>query len=61
MPPIALTVGANRVVRGVAIPHPIGKPDEEPEAEYAVRMKIFQRALEAIGTKIDDQTVFEVH
>lgn len=59
VPPIALTVGANRVVRGVAIPTPIGKPDEEPDGEYAIRMKIFNKALEALTTDIIEQTVFE--
>ena len=25
--PIMLTVGANRIVPGIAIPHPVGKPE----------------------------------
>ena len=33
VPSVALTVGANRVVKGIAIPTPIGKPDEEKEEE----------------------------
>lgn len=44
----------------MAIPTPIGKPDEESETEYAIRMKIFRKALEALETEIDEQTVFEV-
>ena len=58
IPPIALTVGANRIVRGVAIPTPIGKPDEEPEEEFSLRKKIFELALKALGTDIDEQQVF---
>lgn len=60
VPPIALTVGANRIVRGVAIPTPTGKPDEEPADEYAIRMKIFKKALDVLKTPITEQTVFEV-
>lgn len=60
VPSIALTVGANRIVRGVAIPTPIGKPDEEPNDEYAIRMAIFKKALEALSTPVDKQTVFNV-
>ena len=60
MPPIALTVGANRVVRGIAIPTPIGKPDEEPEGEYAIRKSLFELALKALATDIAEQRVFEL-
>lgn len=47
-------------MRGVAIPTPIGKPDEEPNDEYAIRMAIFKKALEALSTPVDKQTVFNV-
>jgi glycine reductase len=60
IPPIALTVGANRVVKGVAIPHPVGKPDEEGNVEFALRKSLFNLALKALCTEIDDQTVFKL-
>ena len=60
MPPIALTVGANRVVRGIAIHTPIGKPDEEPEGEYAIRKALFELALKALATDIEEQQTFEL-
>jgi glycine reductase len=60
VPSIALTVGANRVVRGIAIPTPIGKPDEEPESEYIVRKSLFELALQALATDIEEQRTFEV-
>lgn len=60
MPPIALTVGANRVVRGVAIPTPIGKPDAEPEAEYNLRKSLFELALQALATEIEEPQTFEL-
>ena len=57
--PISLTVGANRIVPAVAIPHPLGNPALSPEEEKKLRRKIVERALEALTTEVDDQTVFE--
>ena len=34
--PIMLTVGSNRIVPGVAIPHPVGDSDQGAEADKAV-------------------------
>lgn len=59
IPPIALTVGANRVVRGVAIPHPVGDPREEPAAELEIRKSLLEKALEALCEPISEQTLFE--
>jgi len=58
--PISLTVGANRIVPAIAIPHPLGNPALEPDEEKALRRKIVERALVALTTEITDQTVFEV-
>ena len=57
--PISLTVGANRIVPAVAIPHPLGDPTKTPEEEKAIRRKIVDKAIEALQTPIDDQTVFD--
>jgi len=57
--PISLTVGANRIVPAVAIPHPLGNPVLSPEEEKKLRRKIVERALEALQTEVEDQTVFE--
>ena len=35
--PISLTVGANRIVPAVAIPHPLGNPNLEMDEEKALR------------------------
>lgn len=59
IPPIALTVGANRVVRGVAIPHPVGDPREEPAVELEIRKKLLEKALQALCEPIKEQTLFE--
>ena len=37
--PIALTVGANRIVRAVAIPHPTGDPKIEKERRDRAQKK----------------------
>lgn len=57
--PIMLTVGTNRIVPGVAIPHPVGDPLKGPEVDHAVRRKVLLKALEALQTDIQEQTVFE--
>ena len=57
--PISQTVGANRIVPAVAIPHPLGNPALTHEEEKALRRKIVERALEALETSVDEQTVFE--
>lgn len=57
--PIMLTVGSNRIVSGVAIPHPVGRPELGPEADKATRREVLMRALKAMCTDIPDQTVFD--
>ncbi len=58
--PISLTVGANRIVPTIAIPHPLGDPKLDPKDEKALRRKLVERALEALQTEVTEQTVFEV-
>jgi glycine reductase len=57
--PISLTVGANRIVPAVAIPHPLGNPKLSKEEEKALRRKLVEKALKALQTEVDGQTVFE--
>lgn len=57
--PISLTVGANRIVPAVAIPHPLGNPALSAEDEKKLREKIVLKALNALTTEIEDQTVFD--
>ena len=58
--PISMTVGANRIVPTIAIPHPLGNPALSLEEEKAIRRKLVERALEALATEVEDQTIFEV-
>lgn len=57
--PIMLTVGSNRIVPGVAIPHPAGRPQNGPVADMAARKQVLMQALKAMCTEISDQTIFE--
>ena len=58
--PISLTVGANRIVPAVAIPHPLGNPSIPADEEKKLRRKILTTALDALSTEVDGQTIFEV-
>lgn len=56
--PISKTVGANRIVPTVAIPHPLGNPSLTLEDEKVLRRRLVERALKALETPVDGQTVF---
>lgn len=57
--PISLTVGANRIVPTVAIPHPLGNPNLSMDKEYKLRYALVEKALKALETEITEQTIFE--
>ncbi len=57
--PVSLTVGANRIVPTIAIPHPLGNPALTKVDEVALRTKLVEKALKALQTEISDQTIFE--
>ena len=56
---ISKTVGANRIVPSVAIPHPLGEPALSLEDERRLRRSLLERALEALETPTDGQRVFD--
>ena len=57
--PISMTVGANRIVPTIAIPHPLGNPALDKDEEKELRRKIVEKALNALTTEVDGQTIFE--
>ena len=57
--PISMTVGANRIVPAIAIPHPLGNSALDQEEEKKLRRGIVEKALEALTTEVDGQKVFE--
>ncbi len=58
--PVALTVGANRIVPTISIPYPLGDPLTPKEQQYKLRYHRVGVALDALTTDIEDQTVFKV-
>ena len=56
--PISQTVGANRIVPAVAIPHPLGNPKMDKEEEKLMRRQMVEKALNTLTTEISEQTVF---
>ena len=56
--PISQTVGANRIVPAVAIPHPLGDPTKSKNEEKRLRRTLVEKALNALKTKIEEQTIF---
>lgn len=56
--PISQTVGANRIVPAVAIPHPTGNPELDVKGELELRKELLSKALESLSVDISEQTVF---
>jgi glycine reductase len=53
-------VGANRVVRGVAITYPTGDPSLSAGDELALRVRILDRAVDMLATDVAPRTVWEI-
>ena len=60
LPTIAQMVGANRILRGVAITHPVGDPSLGRHDEHALRVAMVRRALEMLATEVEPRTVWEL-
>ena len=58
MYPVAEQVGASRIVKGVAIPHPCGDPSLPAELDAELRREIVATALRALEAKVAATTVF---
>ena len=58
MTPVAVMVGANRIVPAAGIIHPLGGADMPAEEERALRRRIVERALRALQTEVVGPTVF---
>ena len=55
-----MTVGANRIIPAISIPHPLGDPKLTLEDERALRRRLVETAMKALETPIEPQTVFEM-
>lgn len=58
--PVAKSVGANRIVPTISIPYPLGDPNTSLEEQWKLRYGRVGRALDALETPIEEQTVFSV-
>jgi glycine reductase len=58
MTPVAVMVGANRVVSAAGIIHPLGNAELSAEDEKTLRRRIVERALAALATEVVRPTVF---
>jgi len=56
--PLAESIGPNRIIPGKAITHPLGDPTLSRAEEKLLRRGLVQRALDALQTEIQTQTVF---
>ena len=57
---ISQSVGANRIVPTIAIPHPIGSPSSNEDTEDSIREKMVVTALlKALSTQVKTSTEFE--
>ena len=57
--PIAQTVGANRIVRAIAIPTPVGAPNLPAEEEKALRESIVSNSIRPRETAVTGQRTLE--
>ncbi len=55
---ISKSVGANRIVPTIAIPHPVGNPSVSESREYELRKALVDKAMKAFTTKVDEPTIF---
>jgi glycine reductase complex component B subunit gamma len=56
---IAQNVGANRIVPGLGIPHPLADPSLKPEEQKKIRKALVERALTALASPISGQKIFQ--
>jgi glycine reductase len=58
MTPVAVMVGANRVVPAAGIIHPLGNAELSPADERVLRRRIVEKALQALQSEVVRPTVF---
>lgn len=57
--PIAQTVGANRIIKAVAIPYPVGSPGKTEREEKEIRESIVRKALRSLTLSVNTQLVIQ--
>jgi len=60
LPPLAMQAGANRVVQGVKIEHVCGDPSLPSDADKALRRRLVEQALRALGRDVEAPTLVDI-
>ncbi len=60
IPSVAKSVGVSRIITGGGIPYPAGDPNLPGDREVEFRRRLVEKALEAIASRIEAPTVFNV-
>jgi betaine reductase len=55
--PLAANVGANRIIEGKSITHPLGDPQLPKGEEKVFRRKVVERALSTLTTEVKGQLI----
>jgi betaine reductase len=58
--PVAVTVGANKIVPTISIPYPLGDPATPKEVQHKLRKHRVGVALDALTDDAKEQTVYKV-
>ena len=58
MYPVVEQVRANRIVKGVSIPHPCGDPSLPQDLDARLRREIVRTALKALESDVEGPTLF---
>jgi glycine reductase complex component B subunit gamma len=53
-------VGSNRIVAGCKIVNPLGSAELGPQEEKELRRTIVEKALEALQSDVQDQTLYDL-
>ena len=58
--PVAMTVGANKIIPTISIPYPLGDPATSKEVQWKLRYHRVGVALDALTDEIEEQKVYKV-
>lgn len=58
--PVAVTVGANKIVPTISIPYPLGDPQTSKETQWKLRYHRVGVALDALTKFEEEQKVYKV-
>ena len=60
MSPVALSIGSNRILKGISVPYPASDGTLPPQERYEQRYKMVEKGLEALMTDQKGQAVYSL-